>query len=145
MVTTRKSYLDDLDYDEPVEPEIRDGESVRVPLLLTDSATRDHQPHFVRVTDAVVRDARTAAREARDQMIERATSAWRLPQRDAAEPPAAVMRRRTEPDEPSAADHQARRDAIWNDYKTRLGNAWKTDPNAATQIERRGERWRGGR
>jgi len=156
----KTSYLDDDD-----DAEIGDGESVVVPLHLMDATQRAvagvdlHQPGYRRVTDAAVRDARTAAREARDQMIERATSAWRLPQRDphkdAAEPdagsPPGVMRAHLrgtdpdEPDEPDADDVQGRRDAIWNDYKTRLANAWKTDPRAATAIERQGERWRGGR
>jgi len=56
---------------------------------------------------------------------------------------AETMRRhlRTEPDE----NAQARRDAAWAQYRDRLGNAWKTNPSAATAIERQGERWRGGR
>ena len=53
------------------------------------------------------------------------------------------MRRhlRTEPDD----NAQGRRDAAWAAYRDRLGNAWRTDPRAATAIERQGEQWRGGR
>jgi hypothetical protein len=98
--------------------------------------------------DAAARDARTATRDAYFEMVKRAENAWRTPIRDAAEPdlasrPEEVMRHhlRTEPDE----NAQARRDAAWAQYRDQLGNAWKTDPRAATAIERQGERWRGGR
>jgi hypothetical protein len=43
---------------------------------------------------------------------------------------------------------QGRRDRAWNAYKDELGNAWRggrTDPRAATQIEREGERWMHGK
>jgi L-ascorbate metabolism protein UlaG (beta-lactamase superfamily) len=49
----------------------------------------------------------------------------------------------TEPDD--ADDAQGRRDAAWAQYRDRLQSAWRTNPNAATQIERQGEQWRGGK
>jgi hypothetical protein len=99
-------------------------------------------------------DAQVAARKATtlayDQMVKRAENAWRQPVgpvRDNGEPDmsssAETMRHhlRTEPDE----DVQARRDAAWAQYRDQLANAWKTNPSAATAIQRQGERWRGGR
>jgi hypothetical protein len=88
-----------------------------------------------------------------DEMVQRATNAWRTPHKDWAEPDMgsrpqelALRRRlRNEPDEPEADDAQGRRDAAWARYRDQLASAWKTNPNAATQIERQGERWRGGR
>jgi hypothetical protein len=82
--------------------------------------------------------------------VKKLGDSWRLPHHDAAEPdlgsPPEVLRRhlRTEPDEPGA-DHQARRDKAWAAYKDQLGNAWRTNPRAATAIERQGENWRGGK
>jgi hypothetical protein len=85
--------------------------------------------------------------------------------------PEELMRRhtRTEPDD----DAQARRDRAYRDYTTRISEAWKnppgvsraenaivgagprlmvveptrgrTDPSAASRIERQAEQWRGGR
>jgi hypothetical protein len=43
---------------------------------------------------------------------------------------------------------QRERDRIWEDYRRRTSSAWQTgqtNPHAATEIERQGERWRGGR
>jgi hypothetical protein len=86
----RRGYLD-LDDDDDCE--VKDGESVRTPLFLTDTVRfENHQPHFVRATagaDLNLADhqpgfryatdaARAAVRDARDQMIRRAESAWRL-------------------------------------------------------------------
>ena len=104
-------------------------------------------------------DARTAARDAYLEMVRRAESAWRQPMdqngpggplwshRDAAEPdnssPPEVMRahlRGNEPDNVAEIKERA-----WAQYRDNLQNAWKTDPRAATAIERQGERWRGGR
>jgi hypothetical protein len=155
----RKNDFDDDDDEVRDNAEVRPGQSIRVPLHLCDSLqravylgyktdARDHQPHYYGgATDAALERGR---REARDAMIKRATEAWRTPHRDAPEPdnssPAATMRRHLAgPDEPDDNNAQARRDAVWNDYKTRLASAWKTNPNAATQIERQGEQWRGGR
>jgi len=116
----------------------------------------DHRPGFRYATDA----ARVAVRDARDEMIRRATTAWRTPQqpqrttrsRDAAEPdlgarPEELAMRRhlrgTEEDDAAAA----LREKSYAAYKDRLSNAWRgrTDPRAATAIERQGEAWRGGR
>ena len=94
--------------------------------------------------------ARKAATRSYHQMVRRLEDAWRRPVgsvRDNGEPDmsssAETMRHhlRTEPDE----NAQARRDAVWAQYPDQLGNAWKTNPSAATAIERQGERWRGGR
>jgi hypothetical protein len=172
MKAMRSRYEDMQDDNDPEvrdrEPEVADGESVRVPLTLVDAQRRfarfaldaddldNYRPHHARVSDAML-DAR---RSARADWIKQINDAWRTPQRaidpaprgsgfdmrssDAPQPPA-VMRRHPEPDEPSAADYQRRRDAIWNDYKTRLASAWKTDPNAAARVEKQAERWRHGR
>jgi len=43
------------------------------------------------------------------------------------------------------AEAQRERDLAWRRYCDNLQNAWKTNPRAAVQIERQGERWRGGR
>jgi hypothetical protein len=81
----RDAYLD-LDDDEQVE----DGRTVRTPMMLMDGRDgrvfisdtvryENGQPHFLRATDEAVRDARAAARDARDEMIRRAEDAWRTP------------------------------------------------------------------
>ena len=100
----------------------RNNDPKRRKMLL--KLARDHQPHFGCATDAALEQRRI---EARDGMIRRLTDAWKSPRDQApGNDPAARMRRHLEPDEPDADDAQARRDAIWNDYKTRLGNAWRT-------------------
>src|SRR5262245_989082 len=79
--------------------------SAFVALMRARTAARSWPPHYAskvskqnNATDAAVRDARTAARDARDEMIRRAESAWRMPGRDAAPGP-------DEPDnEPDADD-----------------------------------------
>jgi hypothetical protein len=48
--------------------------------------------------------------------------------------------RGNEPDDVAEIKERA-----WAQYRDNLQNAWKTDPRAATAIERQGERWRGGR
>ena len=115
-------------------------------------------------------DLRDAARVARDQWIADMCDAWkRPPARDAAAPdlgsrPEELMRRHLfGPDDDGAPDpgdigaeqrrrlterreeSQHERDRAWNRYRDNLANAWKTNPRAATAIERQGERWRGGR
>ena len=144
---------------------VRDGDTVRVRTLLTDRVEYDnnHQPRFVRMVDEASRDA---ARAARDAWIKQTTEAWRTPARDFAQPdlgsrPEEVMRRK--PDDDGApdpgnvhaierrrvtergAEAQRERDLAWTRYRDNLANAWKTNPRAATAIERQGERWRGGR
>jgi hypothetical protein len=70
------------------DDELEDGRSVRVPMYLMDAVdakwafdARDHQPGYRplsdSVTDAKVEDARSAARDARDEMIRRTQDAWR--------------------------------------------------------------------
>jgi hypothetical protein len=107
--------------------------------------------------------ARDAAQAARDRWIADMCSAWKRPlARDAAEPDAAeqlLARHLGKPDDEGAPDPgniraverrrlteaQRERDLAWIRYRDNLANAWKTDPHAATAIERQGERWRGGR
>jgi hypothetical protein len=112
-----------------------------------------------------VRTARDAVRVARDRWIADMCSAWkRPPTRDAAAPdlgsrPEELMRRHLwGPDDDGKPDSSERRrlterreesqrerDRAWIRYRDNLANAWKTNPRAATAIERQGERWRGGR
>jgi hypothetical protein len=111
--------------------------------------------------------ARDAVRAARDRWIADMCSAWKRPlARDAAEPDATeqlLARHLRGPDDNGAldpddiraverrrltersAEAQRERDLAWTRYRYNLANAWKTDPRAATAIERQGERWRGGR
>jgi hypothetical protein len=118
---------------------IEDGESVRCPIFL-----KDHRPHFLRVTDEGVRDARREARRARQSWIRDMTSAWKRtlcrdagPEPDAAE---ALLKRhlRTEPD-----DDAARRDRAYVDYCARVSQAWQqTNPAArANSVERQRRQW----
>jgi hypothetical protein len=143
-------------HDDDDDDALRDGESVRVPLMLCDAVTPEfafggvdvsgHQPGYRHVTDAAVRDARKAARAAYDEYCSRISNAWRRPPRaawDAADPD--LGSRPEEPPPPSDDDAQARRDRAWADYCDRISNAWRANPRAATAIERQGERWRGGR
>jgi hypothetical protein len=149
MRTVRSDAYDDDDVRDAEEGIARDGESVRTPLVLMDSVQRQiaatfdadsHRPHFARPTA----DARAASRAAYDEMCARLREAYKMPHRDAAEPdrgtpPAELMRRhlRTEPDD----NAQARRDRQWAEYCDRVSNAWRTDPRAATAIERQREQW----
>ena len=65
---------------------VRDGESVRVRLYLTDTVQlEDGGPRFIRHEAA--RDARAAARDARDEMVRRAEDAWKVDARRKAKPP----------------------------------------------------------
>ena len=149
----RRRHDDDDDDDE-----VRDGETVRTRMVLTDTVPAAfafdgddlslHRPGYRMMTsDAAVLDARAKARDAYDEYCRRISNAWRRPIRDFAEPdlgsrPEELRRHlRTEPDD----DAQARRDRAWADYCGRISNAWRTNPRAATAIERQGERWRGGR
>ena len=128
----------------------------------------DHRPGFRHATDAV----RAAVRDARQEMIDRATSAWRCtPQ----QPQRATRSRDAEPDMGTSPDElmmrrhmfgapglpdpstshamefqgeqaQRRRDAAWVRYRDGLANAWRggrTDPRRAAQEESRLERWKG--
>ena len=137
----RRRRIDD---DDPIIP---DGGRVRTQITLMDGINaRDHQPHFADATDA-----RRAALDARDAMIERARNSWRLSGRDAAQPdlglrPDELMRGHLATE--SSAEAQAKRDRIWQKYRDELGQAWRmgrTDPDEAGRIERQGEQWRHGR
>jgi hypothetical protein len=111
-----------------------------------------------------IADARAAVTRSYHQMCRRLQDAWKSGPMDASqpdtgsslaeirahergEPPESAMLRRHLSTEASAGA-QAKRDAAWNAYKDRISRAYlqgRTDPRAATQIERQGERWRGGR
>ena len=152
MVFLRDRFVDETDETETA----RDGEVVRTRMLMMDARrsafdARDHQPHYAEVSDAML----GALGSARGAWIKQINDAWRTPQRtgdmrsgDAAEPDnssrAAVMRRHLRGDDPDD-NAAARREKAWAAYKDQLSNAWRTDPRAATAIERQGERWRGGR
>jgi len=148
---------------------LADGETLRTRIFLTDRVVlADDRPHFVRheaardarAADIDVRDyqpgyrhatdaARAAVSDARDEMIQRATTAWRTPQRggdmrsrDAAEvdlgaPPEAMRRHHAL--EFRGEQAQRERDRAWSRYRDGLANAWKADPRAAGAIERRAE------
>src|SRR5262245_11333739 len=134
------SYLDDDD-----DRVVADGEHVRVPLHLCDATQRAvfaayaHQPGFVSVSSAAVRDARREARDARQVWIRKMCDAWRTPLRsDAAEPDAAeaLLKRHlgSEPDEDDAACAEKIRERTRAEYLDQLQNAWRTNPQAATTI-----------
>jgi hypothetical protein len=186
------------------DDEVKDGETIRVPLYLC-----DHQPRHAKLTDEVrkirqttrteyltglqdawkspaqramdqgqpdlgdaVRDSRAVARTARADYIARTCDAWkpRDAQPDLGTPPEELRRPRGEsdPTDPSAAKTREREIETWQgrdpaelaelardveargraqhaEFSSTLSNAWKANPTAATQIERQGERWRGGR
>jgi hypothetical protein len=139
---------------------------------LADQAFDGFRSGYLSARDARTHDARTAASDAYLDMVKRAESAWkRPPTRDFAEPDYGtrppdlqLMRRGPLPhDDPGAAlerhlfsgpgsdqpgeseTAQRKRDDAYQKYVNGLQNAWKTNPRAAVQIERQGERWRGGR
>jgi hypothetical protein len=144
MVKMRKrdAYLDD---------EIaRDGETIRTPLFLKDG--RDHQPHFLRVTDEGVRDARREARDARQEWIRDLSSAWRRrPHIDATEPDAAteLLPRRDVPGPDERIDPDGKLASMRREYQRRcreLENAWRSPAGAAApveaeRVERQRKRW----
>src|SRR5262245_10279205 len=102
---------------------VRDGESVRCPVLLMDSVQREvaafdfrgHQPHFV--SDAT--NVRRISRDARTEMIERAQEAWKsggaVSLADAADG-------RLRAELLDAEESQRRRNAAWQEYRTRLAS-----------------------
>ena len=167
MVFLRDRFVDD------DETEMaRDGEVVRTRMLMMDSADLSRHQRGYRMSDEAsnLQDldaARDAARAARDAWIKQTCDAWRTPSRDAAEPDAAeallTRHLRDKPDDEGApdpgdvaaverrrltergAEAQRERDLAWTRYRDNLANAWKTNPRAASAIERQGERWRGGR
>jgi hypothetical protein len=150
MRRTRDVNDDDMnDVNDVVPP----GGVVRVPLYLCDTVQARfafdadaHRPHHAALTDEV----RKLRAETRAEYLANLRDAWRSPARravdndqpDLTSRPGEVRRHlRTEPDD----NVQARRDAAWAAYKDQLSNAWRTDPRAATAIERQAEQWRGGR
>jgi len=142
---------------------VPDGGSVRVPLFMCDAVQRavrvnlsdtidaadafdvaNHQPHFA--TDTT--DARRIARDAREQMIRRAENAWRdAPQPDIGTSPEQMRAYAQGRPDLGPGHLSGARERSYSDYKARLEQAWRgrADPGAATQIERQGEQWRGGR
>jgi hypothetical protein len=111
----------------------------------------DNRPGYRALAgDAALRDARAAARDAREIWIKDLTSAWkRTPSTyDAGEPDAGevLLKRhlRSEPDD----NAQALRERAYRNYCDELSRAWqRTDPGAATAIEqqRRTYTYEGGR
>jgi hypothetical protein len=105
-----------------------DGESVRAPVVIMDSDARSHQPHFARLTDDAILDARRTARAA---WIKQMNDAWRRPGRDAADAdpsePANVVEavRRQTAHEISAGEVEARRRAIHAEFSRNLSEAWR--------------------
>ena len=110
-----------------------------------DRSRRENAPDSLSTADAQESDA--VRRGAYYGMVARAANAWCTPVRDFAQPdqsstPAELARHlRTDPND----DAQARRDRAWIQYRDNLASAWKTDPRAATAIERQAEMWRAGR
>jgi hypothetical protein len=91
-------------------------------------------------------DARAAAKASYYEMRARLQDAWRT--RDAAEPDAGTRLLRGAPDPGDPIKQgQAERDRVYQEYKRSLDyrNQGRTDPHAATAIERQGEQWRHGK
>jgi hypothetical protein len=121
------------------DDEVADGGSVRVPLFLSDSAR-----------PLLTADAATRMRiAARDQYIARTSDAWRhLRSVDAHEPSIFSPPDVTSSKKPD--DEEAMRETAYEQYKQNLSNAWRspvgrTNPNAATAIERERQREKAGR
>ena len=129
------------------DEQVEDGRTVRTPMMLMDGRNgrvflsdtvrfdENHQPHFVRAADET--DARAAARDAREEMIDRATSAWRNPL-DAHRKAAATAQKQAnmrfsataENADPSrisdARDARAVANASYDAMCARLQDAWRT-------------------
>jgi hypothetical protein len=119
---------------------VEDGESVRVPMMLTDAAGQ--RPGFAPVTDK----QRQLRQETRDSYIADLTNAWRSPNawrtphsqpdlsttpEEMRRDPAAVANaveqlRRQTTNEMSADELEQKRRAIHTDYTARLTNAWRS-------------------
>jgi hypothetical protein len=137
----------DADLDDDDDGVARDGEVIHVPAYMKDGYWRN-APGFVALNTQQVRDARAAARDARNEYIRALTDAWKTktPHTDAGQlynssPPELLRRHHLEPD-----DAQQRRDRQWAEYCDRLSNAWRnpsgrTDPGAAPTIEKRRQRY----
>ena len=141
----RDAYIDDDDYVVP------DGGSVRTRMVLMDSArfafdAANHRPGYRSATDSAVRDAQMAALDARDAMIERATTAWRKRRRrkeddgdDDDEVLGSEGQNRTDPDQIGESALDART-ASYDAMCVRLATAWRTpgrdaaEPDAAAEL-----------
>jgi hypothetical protein len=126
---------------------VPDGATVRQPMLLMDgrSDVRDHQSGY-RMADAASESdmdlavLRDAARLARQNMIDRATNAWRTPTRDASpgDDPArarAIATQLQRERSPSSEDAEER-ERKYEERKARLSSAWK-NPSGVTPAPER--------
>ena len=124
----RRRHLDDDDDDEV----IRDGERVRIPMLMRDGATTAvdycstdplaaHRPGFRRAADAGVRDA---SERAYQQMCRDAENAWRTPERarQDAERDCVIARDEVQ----SMNDVEQIRSRAYEAMVEQARNAWKT-------------------
>jgi hypothetical protein len=124
MVRKSRRPDDDPDDDEILE----DGATYRVPIHLMDARQRAIHEHFNNIDirgdlAASLRDAQAKAREARAQMIDRASLAWKMGRDDVVEAP----RRPT-----SMADAAAMRRAAYDQYCSRLTSAWRNPISPAS-------------
>jgi hypothetical protein len=137
------------------DPEIADGESVKVPVMLcdakprvrwvrplTDSEAALHRAGsrtFDQLTDQAGSDPRLPAIDAREAWVKSLGDQWRMPVAS----PNAMGGLSTGPHRPSVRDAvslgpgpaatlppseedpQAERDAAWSRYRDQLGNAWR--------------------
>jgi hypothetical protein len=127
------------DLDDEDDYEVRDGEAVRVPMYLCDSLQRaiagvdllaDHQPGFRLTSD----EERAVVNDARQEMIDRATSAWRTKRRrrrdDDEDDDDELDRRRRRRSDDASSIADARR-AAYETYCVKLRDAWKRPMDAA--------------
>jgi hypothetical protein len=117
----RKNGDDDPDGDPDADEVLEDGRRVRVRMEMMDKKRpiKWIGPLDARQPDAwLVRDANPRA--ARQEMIDRATNAWRSP--------SGVPNQNTAPRPASLRDAQAVRRLAYDQYCNRIQNAWKTPP-----------------
>src|SRR5262249_36956834 len=122
---------------------LKDGERVRVPMLVRDSATTAidycstdplaaHRPGFRRAADAGVRDA---SERAYREMVARSTGEWRTPQRVEQDREAACDQARIEV---MCMDDVQRTQRIRDESYWRMveeaRNAWKARPLASSAF-----------
>ena len=109
--------LTDDDFDE--NGILKDGRSLRVPMMMMDGSARfhdgrgapvGHRPGFVMTTDAAVRDAKMAAYDEYESEI---SSAWKQ---------AAPARRPAQEDALPTADERQR---VYADYDRAVTDAWR--------------------
>jgi hypothetical protein len=116
MITDARKRRDD-DEDEPGDEVIEDGRGVRVRMTAMDGVQRGiFMRDVYRFDDsASLRDARARARGARNEMIERASNAWRTPGTRYVETPRPT----------SVADANAMRRSAYQQYCRRISDAWR--------------------